>query len=166
MNFPKILLMLPLITVLPVMAQQASVVRDTDLKAEPFADAKSVDQLKATQQVEVGERRGGWYKAKSSDGKSGWLRLTAILLNSKQGAGNSGVGSTAQFLSTGRSGSSGVTAATGIRGLDSADVVNSTPNIAAVEKLDALNVTSDDSRGFAAKEHLTAQSIDYLPAGG
>jgi hypothetical protein len=158
-------LLLPLLLApLPLLAQPASLVRDSELKAEPFADATTVTALKAKAKVDVGERRGGWYQAKSSDGKSGWLRLTSVLLSSTQGKGDSGFASTAQLLQTGRSGSTGVTAATGVRGLDSADVVNANPDSAAVAKLDALTLDRSETRRFAADGHLSAQQIDYLPA--
>lgn len=160
------LMLLPLIVAMPVMAQQASVVRDTDMKSEPFADAKTITVLKAKQKIDVGERRGGWYQAKSSDGKSGWLRLTAVLLSSTQGKGDSGVTSAKQLLKSGRSGSTGVTAATGVRGLDSADVVNSKPDLAAVAKLDERKINSDETRRFAAAEKLTAQKVGYLSEKG
>jgi len=161
MKFFRILLILPLLAAMPAMAQQASVVRDTDLKNEPFADAKTITSLKAKTRVDVGERRGGWYQVKSSDGKTGWLRLTAVLLTSTQGTGDSGIGATRQLLQTGRSGSTGVTAATGIRGLDSADVVNSKPDPEAVARLEALKANSDETRRFAAAEHLSAHRIGY-----
>jgi hypothetical protein len=165
MRFSRLML-LPLLAPLTLMAQQTSVVRDTDLKKEPFADAATITVVKAKAKVDVGERRGGWYQAKNSDGKAGWLRLTSVLLSSTQGRGDSGVAATAKLLQTGRSGSTGVTAATGIRGLDSADVVNSNPDTAAVARLDALKINSAETRRFAADEQLSAQGIDYLPAEG
>lgn len=166
MNNSRWFLVLPLMAALPLFAQPASLVRDGVLKAEPFADAKVVATVKAKQKVDVSERKGGWYKAKTSDGKTGWLRLTSVLLGTGQAKGDSGVTTTAQFLQSGRSGSSGVTAATGIRGLDSADVVNSKPDTAAVAKLDGMNISQDERRKFAADEKLTPQKIDYLPAEG
>lgn len=166
MHFFRSLLILPLIAAMPLMAQQASVVRDTELRNEPFADADTVALLKARQKVDVGERRGGWYQAKGSDGRKGWLRLTAVVLDSTQGKGDSGVSATRKLLQTGRSGTSGVTAATGVRGLDSADVVNSKPDTEAVARLDALAIDSGEARRFAADGALSAQGIAYLPAEG
>lgn len=164
MKISRLLLLLPLLAALPALAQPASVVVDTELKAEPYADAATVMALKTQQRVELGVRQGGWYQAKSSDGRSGWLRLTSVLLDPGQGAGDSGLASARQLLQSGRSGSSGVTAATGVRGLDSADVVNAQPNPGAVSRLDSLTVSRDESRRFAAAEKLSARSIGYLPA--
>lgn len=163
MQFLRSLIFLPLIVAMPVMAQQATVVRDSELKEDPYGDAQTVAVLKAKEKVEVGERRGGWYQVKGKRGKNGWLRLTAVLLNSTQGKGDSGIAATKQFLESGRSGSSGVTAATGIRGLDAADVVNANPDTAAVARLDAVTIDSDEARRFAAEARLSARSIDYLP---
>jgi len=153
---------LALLIALPAVAQQATVVRDTELKSEPYADAQTVQTLKSKQKVEIGERRGGWYQAQSSSGKSGWVRLTSVLFSSTQGKGSSGLSSATQFLTTGRSGSSGVTAATGVRGLDSADVVNATPNPQAVSDLDKVSVSANDSRKYAAAEKLKAHQIGYV----
>lgn len=164
MKISRLLLLLPLVVVLPALAQPATVVLDTELKAEPYADAGTVMALKTKQRVELGVRQGGWYPAKSSDGRSGWLRLTSVLLDSSAGAGDSGLTSARQLLQSGRSGSSGVTAATGVRGLDSADVVNAQPNPGAVSRLDRLAVSSDESRRFAAAEKLSARGIGYLSA--
>ncbi|HEY0721898.1 MAG TPA: SH3 domain-containing protein [Gammaproteobacteria bacterium] len=159
-------LVLPLMTALPVLAQTATLLRDSELKSEPFSNASRVTAMKAKQTIEVGERRGGWYQAKTSTGQTGWVRLTAVLLGSGQAKGDSGLASTAQFLQSGRSGSSGVTAATGIRGLDSADVVNAKPDPEAVAKLDGLQVGSDETRRFAAEANLSSQKIGYQPAAG
>lgn len=164
MRISRLLLLLPLLAPLPLLAQPASVVRDSELKAEPFADAKTIAMLKSKQTIEVGARKGGWYQAKGSDGTSGWVRLTAVLLGgATQSRGDSGLAATAQFLQTGRSGSSGVTAATGVRGLDAADVVNATPNSPAVAKLDGQAISHKESWRFAKEGELKPQPIAYLP---
>ncbi|HEY0635706.1 MAG TPA: SH3 domain-containing protein [Gammaproteobacteria bacterium] len=159
-------LVLPLMAALPVLAQTATLVRDSDLKSEPFSNASRVTVMKAQQTIEVSERRGGWYQARTAAGKTGWVRLTAVLLGSGQGKGDSGLASTAQFLQSGRSGSSGVTAATGIRGLDAADVVNAKPDPEAVARLDNLQVGGDEARRFAAEAKLSSKKIGYPPAAG
>ncbi len=161
-----LLLLLPLLTALPVMAQPAALVRDSDLKSTPFADGAKVALLRSQQKIEVGERKGGWYKATTADGNSGWVRLTAVRLGTGQTKGESGIASTAQFLQSGRSSSSGVTAATGIRGLDAADVVNAKPDSQAVARLDGVTLSNEETRRFAADGKLTAKKLGYLPAAG
>lgn len=162
MRVYRLLMLLPLLGAAPLMGQPATVVHDTALKTEPYSDANTVVMLTGKQKLDLGERQGGWYKAKSSNGSSGWVRLTAVLVDSSKGAGDSGLTSAQQMIQTGRSGSSGVTAATGVRGLDSADVVNSRPNRKAVARLDALQISADESRRFAAEAKLSAHSISYI----
>jgi hypothetical protein len=149
---------------LTAQADPAHVIRATDLKAKPFNDAATVLPLTEKTVVEVLAREGGWYKVKAK-GKNGWVRMTALRLgdgNAK--AGDSGVGSALQFLSTGRSGSSGVTVATGVRGLDAADITNAVPNPKAVDELDKLAVNAADARSHASKAKLQPQKIVYLKA--
>ena len=77
--------------------------------------------------------------------------------------GDSGIGSALQFLNSGRSGSSGVTVATGVRGLDSADMTNAVPDPKAVDGMDKVAVSAADARKFAAQAKLTSHSIAYIP---
>lgn len=147
---------------LTAQADPAHVIRATELKDKPFSDAVTLQPLAEKAMVEVLAREGGWYKVKAQ-GKEGWVRMTALRLgdgNTKRG--DSGVGSALQFLSTGRSGSSGVTVATGVRGLDAADITNAVPDAKAVEGMDTLAVNADEARRYAAEQKLSAQKIAYL----
>jgi uncharacterized protein YgiM (DUF1202 family) len=148
---------------LAVQADPAQVIRATELKDKPFSDALTLLPLAEQARVEVLAREGGWYQVQA-EGKRGWVRMTALRLGDGSAkSGDSGVGSALQFLSTGRSGSSGVTVATGVRGLDAADITNAVPNPRAVDSLDKLAIAPDDARRYAAQENLQAQSIAYLP---
>lgn len=148
---------------LAAQADPAHVIRATELKAKPFSDAATLAPLAVKAVVDVQAREGGWYKVQAG-GKQGWVRMTALRLGDGSAKpGDTGVGSALQFLNTGRSGSSGVTVATGVRGLDAADVTNAVPDPKAVEKLDTLAVPADDARRYAAEQKLKAQKIAYLP---
>lgn len=147
---------------LAAQADPAHVIRATELKAKPFSDAATVLPLAEKAVVEVLAREGGWYRVKTQ-GKEGWVRMTTLRLGDGSAKpGDSGVGSALQFLSTGRSGSSGVTVATGVRGLDAADVSNAVPDPKAVEGMDKLAVNADEARRYAAEQKLQAQKIAYL----
>ena len=61
------LLFLPLIA----WAEPATVIRATDLKAEPASDAASVAQLAENSRVDALERRGGWTRIKAGAAQ-GW----------------------------------------------------------------------------------------------
>ncbi|MCW9088665.1 MAG: SH3 domain-containing protein [Gammaproteobacteria bacterium] len=162
-------LLLPLLFALflsPLQAQEqgATVLLDSLLRAEPYIDAEVIGKLKARAQVTVVERSGGWYQVRDSRNRSGWLRMSAIRLGdgSSSAGGDSGIGQTLRFLSTGRSGASGVTVATGIRGLDAADVANATPDHEAVSKLDRHRTSAAEAQRFARSAGLRSHQIDYL----
>src|SRR5688572_9957912 len=89
-----------------------------DLKQEPFIDAETVSKLEANTNLDVLKRQGGWMHVKTSEGHEGWLKMTSIKLGAATEAkGESGLGSLAKMALTGRSGNTGVTATTGVRGL-------------------------------------------------
>jgi len=152
--------------VLPIQAQDAqtaTALRNTELRAEPYSDAVVVTRVKAKSKLTILQRKGGWYQARDSKRRTGWLRMSTIRMGEASAqSGDSGVGQTLRFLSTGRSGSSGVTVATGIRGLDSADVANATPDHAAVKKLDRFKVSAASARAFALNANLRSHDVRYV----
>lgn len=162
--FPTLFAMLALAGPLPALAEQsATVLRDTELRSEPYSDARVSATLRAKSTLTILTRKGGWYQARQGSLK-GWVRMSAIRLGEAQGGGSSGISETLQFLSSGRSGSSGVTVATGIRGLDAADVANATPNHQAVQRLDRIQVSDSQARTFAAAAKLRSHTMGYMQA--
>ncbi|MEN8169872.1 MAG: SH3 domain-containing protein [Pseudomonadota bacterium] len=143
--------------------QLATVLQQTTLRAEPFSDAAQILTLKARQQVTVLQRKGGWYQVRSA-GQSGWLRMSRVRFGSGATTQNSssGLGQALSFLTTGRSGSSGVTVATGIRGLDSADVANAKPDHQALKRLKQFQANPDQARQFARNAQLKSQPVGYF----
>jgi len=147
-------------------ADMGQVFRAADLKKEPFNDAETVAAVDAETTLSVLGRKGGWYEVKLQGGAQGWIRMTAVRMGdpAQREKGSSGIGSALSFLTTGRSGSSGVTAATGVRGLEPADVVNATPDVGAVKALDKVKADEKGARAFAAKAKLATREIGYLDA--
>ena len=143
--------------------QLATILQQTDLRAEPYSDARTLTTLKTRQRVKVIQRKGGWYQVRSGS-HSGWMRMSHLRLGSGSGtfSGGNGVSETLRFLNTGRSGSSGVTVATGIRGLDAADVANARPNHQAVAGLERFYAHPDRVRQFARDSNLRTQPLGYL----
>ncbi len=149
---------------LPALAEQAAtVLRDTELRHEPFSDAGITAQLKANNRLTVFKRQGGWYQVRHGE-QQGWVRMSAIRLGEAPAGGSSGIVDTLRFLGSGRSGASGVTVATGIRGLDAADVANATPDHAALKQLDRIRISPSQARAFAAEAKLKCHSLAYLKA--
>jgi hypothetical protein len=146
--------------------QPAHLLQPTTLRAEPFADAAPLATLKAKQQVRVLQRKGGWYQVRSGK-QSGWLRMSHLRLGdgtTTAQKGDSGVAQTLRLLGTGRSGADGVTVATGIRGLDAADVANARPDHQALQRLDRYLSKAEQARQFAASARLKSQPLGYFDA--
>lgn len=148
---------------LTALADPAYTIRATELKKKPFNDATTIMALSEKTVVATLQREGGWYQVQVNDSK-GWIRMTALRLgDGTTKPGDSGLGSTLQFITTGRSGSSGVTAATGVRGLDAADISNAAPDFKAVDELEALTSELEGASAHAAQAKLKSSKIDYLP---
>ena len=161
--------LIPLLLVLGVAQASAQengfVVRPTEVKREPFSDAATVGTLPEKAQVKVVKREGAWMRVESAPA-SGWVRMLSIRIaaGTEPGDGDSGVKS---LFNVARTGSSGTTVATGVRGLDKEQIQNAQPNPAELQKLSAFGSAKPDAEQFAAGEPpLKAQTIEYLPAPG
>jgi hypothetical protein len=136
-----------------------------ELKQEPFIDAATVGKLEANTDLDVSKRQGGWMQVKTAQGQEGWLKMTAIRLGGGAAAkGDSGLGSLARAALTGRSGNTGVTATTGVRGLSPEELKNATPNPEAVRQLDRYADNKARAQSFAEAGRLQAQPVEYLDA--
>jgi len=151
-----------LLVAAPAFAQETGfAVRDTEVKKEPFSDAQTVGTLAEKAQVKVLDRQNGWMRIESGT-QSGWVRMLSIRMNSSQSSFASGLKS---LFSVARTGSSGQTVTTGVRGLDKEDIQKAKPNPAEVKKMAAFAATQSDAERFAAENpQLKNQKIDYLPA--
>ncbi len=162
----RLLLTALLIIISPTLSAQQSGVtlRKTTLFATPHSDAKKITTLKAKTPLQILKRQGGWYQVWNGGKYSGWLRMSHLRLQTKSSGErrDSGVAQTMNFLSSGRSGASGVTVATGIRGLDSADVSKAKPNHEAVKQLDSYKVSAASAEKFAASAELQEQQLRYF----
>jgi hypothetical protein len=147
--------------VAPAVAQETGfAVRQTEVKKEPFSDAESVGRLAEKAQVKVLARQGGWMQVESG-ALSGWVRMLSIRMNSGQSSIVSGLKS---LFSVARTGSSGTTVTTGVRGLDKEQIQKATPNPEELKKLAGFAATRSDAERFAAENpQLKNQRIEYLP---
>jgi uncharacterized protein YgiM (DUF1202 family) len=151
-----------LLVAAPAFAQETGyAVRETEVKKEPYSDAQTVGTLAEKAQVKVLDRQNGWTRIESGT-QSGWVRMLSIRMDS----GSSGFASGLKSLfSVARTGSSGRTVTTGVRGLDKEDIKNAKPNPEEVKKLAAFAASRGDAEKFAAgNPQLKTQKIDYLQA--
>lgn len=132
------------------------VIRAGDLFAEPFIDAAKLGPLTSNQKVTIIERRGGWL-AVEVDGRRGWVRMLNVRLESVARPG----GSTAAM----RTGSTGRTVATGVKGLDEVDIRNASIDRDQLNRLDQYAATNGDARLHATQNNLKETKVDYLKAG-
>ena len=140
-------------------AERAFAVRAGDLKQQPFIDAAAAGSVAANQALSVLVRQGGWVRVESN-GQNGWMRMLNIRLAVAAPApGTNGGGSSAARL---RTGSSGKTVTTGVKGLDESNIRGSTPDEAQVAQLEALGVDPSEAASHAASSGLKEQSVQYL----
>jgi len=139
----------------------AYTVRSTEIKQQPYSDAATVATLNEKASVNIVLRKGGWVQISSAQGK-GWVKMLNLRSSStttKQG--DSGLQS---LFNMGRSGSSGITVATGVRGLSEEDLQNSQPNPAELAKLQGYAVDKRQAEKFGGSSKLKTQTLDYVPA--
>jgi hypothetical protein len=148
-------------------AGQAATTRITsDLKAEPYLDAETIASIPEQSDLEIISRKGGWYQVNIPPGSTtGWMRMTSVRIikiinSSSEKSANGEV--LENFITTGRSGSSDVSAATGVRGLDEEDLKNAEPDEDAVKSMDKYAANEDTARSFASSINLNTNSIEYL----
>jgi len=159
----RFLLLLPLTLLLfplPASAEPAVVVRATELKNAPAADAPTVAQLAENAAVDALERKGGWTRVKSASGE-GWVRMLALRFGGPGEAkkGDSGI---SQIFNVARTGSSGTQVTTGVRGLDPEMLAKAQPNPAELAKMEQFVTTQDAAAGFAAKGKLQARQVEEV----
>jgi hypothetical protein len=160
MHCSRILLVLAAL-LLPASAALASerglVIRAADLYSEPFIDAAKLGPLAANQPVVIVARRGGWVSVEVA-GKRGWVRMLNIRLEpATRAPGRPTAGM--------RTGSTGRTVATGVKGLDEADIRAASVDRAQLAKLDQLGASDGDARAYAAQHKLKESKVAYLKAG-
>ncbi|GAB2503294.1 SH3 domain-containing protein [Arenimonas alkanexedens] len=137
-------------------AESGTVLKPTELREQPQASASVVAKLSAQQTVEITERKGAWIGLKTSVGEEGWARI----LNLRTGGGSAGnhVDQMAAF----RTGATGSSVSTGIKGLSADQLMSASANNADLALLDQYAATNSEANGFAAEVPLTTNEVAYL----
>jgi hypothetical protein len=156
MRFLTLFLLLPLLA----WAEPATTIRQVEVKKAPAADAETIGQLDDNVAVDALERKGGWTRIKSAKAE-GWVRMLALRFGGPGEAkkGSSGV---SQLFNVARTGSSGTTLTTGVRGLDPEMLAKAQPNLPELTKMSQFAATPDAAAGFAAKGKLQARQIEEV----
>lgn len=162
-RWPAVLLLV-IAGLMPALAgaagDSAIVARDTELREKPLNDAPVVARLTAKSAVVVQARSGAWANVVTGSGKQGFVRL--LNLRTSSGAkGESGVGALASVFKTGSSGNS---VATGVKGLSEEDLTGAEPDAAQAAKLATYKAADKEARDSARLAGLKPQPVDYLLA--
>lgn len=155
-------LLFSLLLLLPALAwaEPATTIRQVEVKKAPAADADTIGQLAENTAVDALERKGGWTRVKSASG-DGWVRMLALRFGGPGTArqGDSGI---SKLFNVARTGSSGTTVTTGVRGLDPEMLAKAQPNPAELAKMEQFAVTQGAAAGFAAKGKLQARQVEEV----
>lgn len=165
MKLPVTAFVLGLACSLSAMAETATIVKDTELKKEPFSDAATLATLPGQTTVEILKRQGGWTQIKPAASDKGWVRMLNLRLgDGKARQESSGIGA---LFNVARSGSSGTTVTTGVRGLDiTKDTLqNASPNPDELKRMHGYSVSKAEALKLASSARLSRQSVEYVEAG-
>ena len=135
----------------------ATAIKIDSLRAEPFADAKTVGSLNKNESIEILSKKGAWLQVKSKK-STGWVRLLSV----KRG-GASTSGSSIADVASGRTGTGKVVATTGIRGLSAEELKAAKFNEVEMKKMESHTLTPSDGQSFASAGGLNATKMTYLP---
>lgn len=156
----KILPLALLFAAAAALAEPGSVSRTTDLKAKPFLDSATIAKLAANSQVDIGKRQGAWAQVRTPSGATGWIKL----LNLRSGTAGSGsaLSGIGKIANVARTGSSGNTVTTGVKGLSAEQIKNARPDPQQVEKLNRQAVSSAEAQRFARAAQLQARDVPAI----
>lgn len=136
-------------------AERGMTIRAGDLYAEPFIDAAKLGPIAANQAVTIVSRKGGWLSVEAG-GRKGWVRLLIVRLE----AGGAGA-STAAL----RTGSTGRTIATGVKGLDEGSIRNASIDREQLARLEQMGASENEARALAGEAGLKESQIANLKPG-
>ena len=157
----KLLILYALIAPLasPIVALAGDIgtaIKMDSLRAEPFADAKTVGSLNKNDSVEILTKKGAWLQVKSKK-STGWVRLLSV----KRG-GVSSSGSAISDVASGRTGTGKVVSTTGIRGLSAEELKAAKFNEDEMKKMESYQTSSSDAQSYASAGGLSASKMSYL----
>lgn len=157
---PLTLLLMAMIS--PVTAQQVTVERDSDLRAEARLDAKVVATLKQGVKGEVTAKNGAWLNIKTAEA-TGWLfSFNVRFASAQQASGASSASGLGRLF--GPRQHINVTSTIGVRGLGEEDLRQARFDAGQVRLLDQYAATRAEAENSAQDSGLSAAQVDYLDA--
>lgn len=155
-----------LLLALPAAGAEVGTMRQgATLMSAPYRDATAAGEVAQDATVTILERRGAWLRVKTP-AASGWVRLHQVRIGEgpeKKASGAEGLGMLWNVGQTGRSGSTGIVATTGIRGFDAEALKNAKPNPQAVQSMEVFRATKDGAAAYAKSAGLREAKVEFLP---
>ena len=142
--------------ILLVAGEVGTALKMDSLRAEPFADAKTVGSLNKNDAIEIMGKKGAWLQVKSKS-STGWVRLLSV----KRG-GTSSSGNSISDIASGRTGTGKVVSTTGIRGLSAEELKAAKFNEDEMKKMESHTLSASDGQSFANAGGLIATKMTYL----
>jgi Bacterial SH3 domain len=136
--------------------ESGTAIKLDSLRAEPFADAKTVGSLNKNDSVEILSKKGAWLQVKSKK-STGWVRLLSV----KRG-GASSSSSAISDVASGRTGTGKVVSTTGIRGLSAEELKAAKFNEEEMKQMESYQTSATDAKSYAAAGGLSANKMAYL----
>jgi len=142
-------------------ADNGTMLKPDEIKAEPFRDAKTVATLATGDKVSILKKDGGWLQVKSGKG-SGWVHMLSV----RKGDARKGSGEAGGLLSlaSGRAGTGKVVATTGVRGLNEEELKAAKFDEQELKRAESYGSSRADAQKFAAQGKLQARPVEYLQA--
>lgn len=167
-------------------SEKGLIIRAGELRAQPFIDAPVIVEVTANQSITIVERRGGWLSVEAN-GQPGWVRALNVRLEPRGraspnqadsgGKPRGAITGNAQAVVRGRgasdisptsllrTGSSGKTVTTGVKGMDEEDIRNAAINYEELGKLNELGTDPADASADAKEKMLKESTVASLKKG-
>ncbi len=140
-----------------------TVVRATELKDKPVANARTLKQLAAKSAVTIVDRQGGWLRV-TAQGQQGWVRLLHVSTQPAGASGKTNDLEAAKRIATGRAGGGNIVATSGIRGLNEEQLRTAAANPEELKRLDGYAATEAQATDYARRHGLAARRVAFPKA--
>jgi hypothetical protein len=157
LSLQRLFCLLVLFLLASVSAHAALIKRDSPLLEAPSVRSAEVGSVVVGVDVEYKQRKGLWAEVCARD-LCGWLRITAVELNDRQGATKTNLAN----LKSGREGVGNAVSSTGVRGLDAEAIELGRPDYGALAVLEGYRVSVADADAFAQQGLLATRSMVML----
>ncbi len=150
-----------LFTQLSIAAETGTALKNDNLRAEPFADAKQSGSFNRGESIQILKKQGAWLQVKTKK-STGWVRLLSVKRGTAT-ANNQTAGVLA--VASGRAGTGQVVATTGVRGLGEEELKAAKFNEAEIKMLEGYTLSAEQGHQFANAGKLKAIAFSNLNVG-